>query len=44
MRKLNKKDFVKLLGKSSIDVNSKGRIQTTYDVVESNKYQEGRNK
>lgn len=41
---LNKKDFIKLLGKSSIEVNSKGRIQTTYDVVESNKYQEERNK
>lgn len=37
----NKENFVELLQKSKITVESKGSIQTTYDVVESNREQKG---
>lgn len=41
--KENEKRFMELLRKSKIVVESKGIIQTTYDVVESNKDQKGAN-
>ena len=37
----NKENFVELLQKSKITVESNGSIQTTYDVVESNREQKG---
>ena len=37
----NKEKFMKLLQKCTIRINSKGSIQTTYDIVESNKHQKG---
>ena len=37
----NKYEFINNLKNSKINVNSKGTIQTTYDVVESNKDQKG---
>ena len=37
----NKENFIELLQKSKITVKSKGTIQTTYDVVESNGKQRG---
>lgn len=40
----NKTDFMSLLNKCKIEVISEGRIQTTYDIVESNKDQEGKSK
>lgn len=40
----NKEKFIEYLKNSKITINSKGRIQTTYDIVESNKRQEGESK
>lgn len=40
----NKEKFMDYLKNSKITINSKGRIQTTYDIVESNKRQEGESK
>lgn len=40
----NKTNFMDLLKRCQIEVESKGRIQTTYDIVESNKDQEGKSK
>lgn len=40
----NKDRFMEYFKNSKITVNSKGRIQTTYDIVESNKRQEGESK
>lgn len=40
----NKEEFMKLLQRASVTVESAGRIQTTYDIVESNKDQEGESK
>ena len=37
----NKESFIELLQNSRITIESKGSIQTTYDVVESNKNQKG---
>ena len=37
----NKHEFINNLKKCNININSKGTIQTTYDVVESNKDQKG---
>ena len=39
----NKERFIELLKQSKVSVESKGIIQTTYDVVESNKDQKGAN-
>ena len=40
----NKDRFMEYFKNSKITVNSKGKIQTTYDIVESNKRQEGESK
>lgn len=40
----NKDNFNQNFKNSKITINSKGRIQTTYDIVESNKKQEGESK
>lgn len=37
----NKEQFMELVKKASVTIESAGRIQTTYDIVESNKDQEG---
>lgn len=37
----NKKDFMKLLKKSKITINGKGKIKTTYDIIDSNEHQKG---
>jgi len=41
--RVNKKNFMEVLKQSEIFVESQGVIQTTYDVVESNKDQKGAN-
>lgn len=41
--KKNQENFMELLNKSKVGVESQGIIQTTYDVVESNKDQKGAN-
>lgn len=39
----NKKDFIEILKKSKISINGKGKIKTTYDIIDSNEHQKGEN-
>lgn len=39
----NKQDFMELLKNSKITINGKGKIKTTYDIIDSNEHQKGEN-
>ena len=39
----NKRDFIALLKNSKITINGKGKIKTTYDIIDSNEHQKGDN-